>query len=192
MMVAMTAAPEGAGMQVRGFPLATVGAAVASIAAMVVVFLQAPGLLPGSLYLANLAGLGWVAGHDVAFRRAPNVVVLPGIAFAVSTAGALGAESGIEAAAGAVIAFLVMTLVFIFGRGRMGFGDVKYAAWCGALAGPALVPYALLGGTLSASLLVLGVIAWTRSRRPGRTLPFTPFLALGALLATAAGGGVLL
>ena len=81
-------------------------------------------------------------------------------------------------------AFLFFLVIFLITRGKgMGFGDVKFSALMGFLLGfpetVAAVYSAFLTGGISAIILVL----W-RKKRFGRkdTIPFGPFLVLGAFL----------
>lgn len=85
------------------------------------------------------------------------------------------------ALAGALAALLLLFLIFWLARGGFGFGDVKLAAVIGLFLG---FPWALLGlvlafvggGFLGGMLLLLRVVG----RRS--TLPFGPWLALGAII----------
>ncbi|MDW5594685.1 A24 family peptidase [Conexibacter stalactiti] len=86
--------------------------------------------------------------------------------------------------------------------GGMGMGDVKLAAVLGLLLGPAVVVallVALLAGALAGVAVAIraGMRATRPSARPARealrtaTLPFGPFLALGAVIAWFAGADML-
>ncbi|MHB0928975.1 MAG: A24 family peptidase, partial [Candidatus Nanopelagicales bacterium] len=85
---------------------------------------------------------------------------------------------------GAVALFVLYFLMNLLTRGGMGMGDVKLALSIGALTGYLGWAYVvgatalgfMSGGALSAALLA--------SRRTGRkdTIPFGPFMLLGAFL----------
>jgi leader peptidase (prepilin peptidase)/N-methyltransferase len=85
------------------------------------------------------------------------------------------------ALAGALLSFLLLFAIFFIARGGFGFGDVKLAAVIGLFLG---FPWALMGlllafvggGFLGGLLLITRVVG----RRS--TLPFGPWLALGALV----------
>jgi leader peptidase (prepilin peptidase) / N-methyltransferase len=64
--------------------------------------------------------------------------------------------------------------------GAMGLGDVKLAAVLGLYLGPGVIA-ALLVAFTSGSLLGLALIARQGWAARSRTIPFAPFLSLGAL-----------
>jgi len=83
---------------------------------------------------------------------------------------------------GAVTGFGVMYLIYLAARGGMGFGDVKLAGVMGLYLGLKLVVLALLLAFISGAVAgVLLLIANKKGRKD--SLPFGPFLALGAYLA---------
>jgi prepilin signal peptidase PulO-like enzyme (type II secretory pathway) len=152
------------------------GLAVAiAAAAVLAVLLKEPGLHRGLLGIAYLAVLTFIAMHDVRFRRAPNRVVYPALALAVGASLTLGWSDAREALLGGLVAFLVMFVLAIIGRGAMGFGDVKVAALCGIVVGfhgvlPMLVLALIAGGLVAAAVLLL------RVRKRTDSMAFTPFL----------------
>jgi leader peptidase (prepilin peptidase) / N-methyltransferase len=66
----------------------------------------------------------------------------------------------------------------------MGLGDVKLAALLGIYLGPAVVE-ALLVAFLAGAVAGLAIVACHGWAARSRTIPFAPFLALGALAAIA-------
>jgi len=82
---------------------------------------------------------------------------------------------------GGAIFFLVFLIIALAYRGGMGGGDVKMAALAGVAVGLANVPAALLitlivGGLVAGLLLLLGI----KQRKD--SVPFAPFLSLGAVI----------
>src|SRR4051812_43097033 len=115
--------------------------------------------------------------YDLRERRIPNAVTASA-AVAALFAGA--AQDPARLAAGAGAAAFLGTAAVVRPDG-MGWGDVKLAGVLGLLLGPAVAVallIALTGGTVHGLALALrrGV---GRARRA--TVPFAPFLALGAL-----------
>lgn len=124
---------------------------------------------------------------DLERRIIPNRIVLPALAGAlvVQTAREPGVE-WIVAALGAGAFFLVAALV---SRGGVGMGDVKLAAFLGALLGRDVV-LALLVCSFSAVVPALVVLARSAEGRKAG-IPYGPFLALGGVVAVFAGAGAL-
>ncbi len=128
-----------------------------------------------------LAAIAW---FDFRTLRAPNLMVLPGLAVVLCTALLFGTDALFQATAGAAVAFALMLLVAMVGRGAMGLGDVKFAALTGATVGlrlvlPALVVAFVIGGVVAAVVLGFGL------RRRKDVVAFTPLLAAGAIAAMA-------
>jgi leader peptidase (prepilin peptidase)/N-methyltransferase len=95
-----------------------------------------------------------------------------------------------DAIIGGLLAFFFLLLVVIISRGGMGIGDVKLAALIGFMTAFPLVILSVFlaimsGGVVAAILLI--------SRRKNRkdTVPFGPFLCLGALITLLWGNSIL-
>lgn len=86
-----------------------------------------------------------------------------------SVVGALGVSS-----------FFALLIVLTRGKG-MGWGDVKYAVFLGLALGFPSVLAAVFLAFLSGAVFSLGLIV-LRKKRFGQTVPFGPFLSLGAFL----------
>ena len=115
--------------------------------------------------------------YDVRERRIPNLVTAPA-AVAALFAGAAQDPARLAAGAGAA-AFLGVAAVLR--PDGMGWGDVKLAGVLGLVLGPAVAEalfIAFASGTVYGLALALrrGLV---RARRA--TVPFAPFLALGAV-----------
>lgn len=137
------------------------------------------------LFTASLIALSAI---DLETYRLPKKIVYPSlIAGAVLLAGA-GLLShdmrGIaEAAAGAMLAWLVLLVIHLISPKGMGFGDVRLAALIGMYLGWIELPAVGVGlflAFLFASVIGVGLMIAGRRGRKDR-VPFGPFLALGAM-----------
>ena len=130
-----------------------------------------------------LATLAVVIVLDLRSRVIPDVLTLPGLAYAVLFATALrGRPAVAEAVLGAVVGGGIVLLFAIVTRGAVGGGDIKLMAMLGAALGwkPALIALALsqlVGGGIALALL------FTRRADRKAHLPVGSLIALfGALL----------
>jgi leader peptidase (prepilin peptidase)/N-methyltransferase len=80
-----------------------------------------------------LAWMGVLSWYDIAQRRLPNPLTLPGAALILLAAGFAG--RGLPALAGAAALTAAYLLVHLVAPAAMGAGDVKLAIGVGALAG---------------------------------------------------------
>lgn len=124
---------------------------------------------------------------DLETRRVLNIMLLPGAIFALAVAWALGAPGIPSALAGGLTAFVLFWGLYIlgrilFGRGALGFGDVKLAGVIGLMTGYPDVMRALMIGVVLGAVAAIVLLA---SRRAGwkSTSAYAPYLALGAMLA---------
>ena len=130
---------------------------------------------------------------DLETRRVLNVMLGPAAVFAVAAGLWLGAPSLQSILFGGLVAFLLFWGLYLlgrllFGRGALGFGDVKLAAVIGLMTGyPAVLP-ALLAGVLFGAV---GAVVLLATRRAGlkSTYAYAPYLAIGAMLTLWAGIG---
>jgi len=132
------------------------------------------------LFAGYLVALAVIAVVDLRTLRAPNRLVYPLLALSVLASLMLDRGLSIEALLGLLLAFGVLLVVALVGRGAMGFGDVKYGALCGVTVGvngviPMLGFTFLAGGTVALVVLGLGI------RRRTDVVAFTPFLFVGVL-----------
>ena len=138
-----------------------------------------------------------LASIDLSLKRLPDLLTLPAAALTLVLL-ALDASmrgSGMLATTlgASVVLFLVYLVMHLVTRGGMGMGDVKLALSLGALLG-VLGVGAVLVGTLLA--FVLGGLVSTVLLATGRanrksTIPFGPFMLLGAFAALPLGNPVL-
>ena len=137
-------------------------------------------MLATLLLLAYLAALAAIAVVDLRTLRAPNVLVLPALALVLLGAIVLAGPAPREAALGAAVAFGVLLLVAVVGRGAMGMGDVKYGAVCGGVVGAGAVLPMLAFTFAGGGVVALAVLA-LRLRGRKDVVAFTPFLFVGVV-----------
>lgn len=130
---------------------------------------------------------GWLlalSGYDIAERRLPNWLTLPGAALVLEGAAACG--HGVAALTGAVALASLYLVVHLLAPRAMGGGDVKLAVGLGALSGTFGIDVwllAALAAPLLTSVLALGAVV-----RGIRTVPHGPSMCV----ATAAAVGLVL
>lgn len=135
------------------------------------------------------AALGLLASALVPDLHSVELFGAP--AFARSTAGVIASATGIAVGSG-VVYWLRLTSSAVFGREAMGEGDVILAGAIGAFCGWQGAMFAVFGGAVIGSVLVLPYVAARRlfcrqksnaedgELREG--IPFGPWLAAGALV----------
>jgi leader peptidase (prepilin peptidase)/N-methyltransferase len=124
---------------------------------------------------------------DLETRRVLNVMLGPAALFALGAGLWLGTPSLPSMVMGGVVAFGLFWCLFLFGRmcfgrGALGFGDVKLVAVIGLMTGyPNVMQALLLGAVLGGA----GALALVATRRAGwkTTCAYAPYLAAGAMLA---------
>lgn len=157
-------------------PLLEILAGAGLAACFLVVLLREPGVHRGLLAFAYLVLLFLMAVHDIRSLQVPNRIVYPALTFGVAASLTLGRSDASEALLGGAVAFVVLLVVALLGRGAMGFGDVKVGCFCGIVVGlSGVLPMlflAFLGGAL-----VAGPLLALRIRKPKDVIAFAPFLA---------------
>lgn len=141
-------------------------------------------------FLFWTAGLVALSVVDLHTYRLPNRILYPTLAttsFLLVAAAVLhrDARGAAEAAAGGVIAFLLLFVVYFASPKAMGFGDVRLAGLVGVALGWVELPLVGIGLLLSfvfASVVGIGLMAAGKRSRKDR-VPFGPFLAAGSLVA---------
>lgn len=126
-----------------------------------------------------LAVMAVLAAIDVERRILPNRIVLPAAAVVLAAQLLLFPEHALAWVLGAALAALCLLAAHVAHPSGMGMGDVKVALLLGAALGAA-VSVALVVAVVGAAVAAVAVIA---KRGRGTTLPFGPFLALGAAVA---------
>jgi leader peptidase (prepilin peptidase)/N-methyltransferase len=151
-------------------------------------FLDDPARAVSGALLASL--LIAITFIDLDHGIVPDVISLPGLALGLAT-GLIRSDLPVwDVFAGAAVCGGFFWLVVIVSRGGMGGGDVKLGAMIGAFCGWRLALLAtftalVTGGAAAAVLLLAG----RKARKD--TIPFGPFLAVGALMAYVWGDAVI-
>lgn len=131
---------------------------------------------------------------DLRLRLLPNVITLPGIAVGFVASWFLPPgwlSSLIGAAAGAGVLFAIAEAYYrVRGHDGLGMGDVKMLAMIGAFLGWPLMVLTLVFASFAGSFVGVALIASGRGNMQA-ALPFGTFLAVGALVAAAAGDPIL-
>jgi len=181
----------------------TCGAAISSMYPLVelvtaVLFAASAALYgPSGLLAVRLAfgcALIVLFAIDLRLRVLPNVITLPGIAVGLAASWFLPPgwlSSLIGAAAGAGILFAIAEAYCrVRGQDGLGMGDVKMLAMIGAFLGWPLMILTLVFASFAGSIVGVTLIASGRGSMQA-ALPFGTFLAVGALVAAAAGDPIL-
>lgn len=127
----------------------------------------------------HAAALTLIAVTDLEARIVPDAVLLPAAVFTVAATLALSPSQVPNRLLAAAIGFAIFLALRVL---KMGWGDIKLAAYVGLIAGyprivACLLVTAVAGGLAAAALLLTG-----RARR-GTYIAYAPYLVLGALLA---------
>lgn len=116
-----------------------------------------------------------IAVHDARTLRAPNRIVYPALGFTVLASLTLGWRDTREALLGGLAAFILLLVIYIVGRGKMGAADVKVGTLCGIVVGlhgmvPLLFVTFIASAAIALALLLLGI------RKRSDVIAFTSFL----------------
>jgi len=135
---------------------------------------------------------------DLEYHILPNKLVYPGIVVALAISVAFSVlPNNLEvvpeiksAAAGGGIGLGLFLLIIVVSRGGMGWGDVKMASLIGLVVGYPLVFVALFLAVVSGGL-ISWVLILTKAKSRKQSIPFGPFLSLGAIAALLWGTNIL-
>ena len=155
-------------------------AAVGAVAVVVLAFIALP--LDHALVAAVTgATLVVISAIDIERGIIPNRIVLPATAVVLVAQIALFPDRAGEWALAAILAALFFLVPNVLSRKLMGMGDVKLALLLGAALG-----WQVVGAVALAFLCVFPVALLTLARgglaARKTTIPFGPFLSLGALI----------
>lgn len=131
-----------------------------------------------ALFLAALAVAALV---DLAERRIPNALTYPGVVVGLLIAVPGGGTAVASALLGVLLGGGALGVFWAISRGQLGLGDVKFAAFVGAVLGVQAMPLFLVAGTGLGSLAALLLLLRGRDRRS--TFAYGPYLAAGAAFA---------
>ena len=166
--------PASARPTVRVRPAALVGAATAAGVALGRFGPTREGLLAAWV----LAVLVLLAAIDVEVRLLPNRIIFPAILCAIAWQAVFVPDRLGEC----LVAGAVMLLPSLFQPGAIGMGDVKVTAFLGVVLG-ADVTVALVAGSVLSAPVALAILLVGGAQARRTSLPFGPFLGLGAALA---------
>ena len=131
---------------------------------------------------------------DLRHRVLPDVITFPGIAVGLAVSFALPPgwlSSLIGIIAGGGILFAIAEVYYrVRSQQGLGMGDVKMLAMIGAFLGWPLMILTLVFASFAGSLVGVSLIVSGRGNLQA-ALPFGTFLAVGAIVATAAGDPIL-
>ena len=167
----------GAGARLPRSPVA-VAPFVVGVVALAFAILPLDRAVVAALTGATLVVL---SATDLERGTIPNRIVLPAAVIVLAAQIALFPDRAAEWVLAAILSAFVLMLPQLMGRSWMGMGDVKLGLLLGAALGWAVIGAVLLAFVcvFPVALLVLlrGGIAARKT-----TIPFGPFLALGALI----------
>jgi leader peptidase (prepilin peptidase)/N-methyltransferase len=133
---------------------------------------------------------------DLKHRIIPDTLTLPGVAlgflmsFLVSSPSVLNSLLGI--AVGGGMFYLAAVLgELLFKKESMGGGDIKLAMMLGAFLGWQNILLILLISSFLGSLIGGLALLFSKDVKQTRTIPFGPFLALGAVIAMFLGDSII-
>lgn len=147
-----------------------------------------------AVYFAFTGALIVLSFIDLATKRLPDVITIPGTFLMFAAAFAAHDVPWQERAIGAAAGYLFFRLIadfyyYVLKREGLGLGDGKLLAMIGAVLGWKALPIVVFAGALVGSMVSIPaiLIAGRRARRADTSLrqtqiPFGPFLALGALI----------
>jgi Flp pilus assembly protein protease CpaA len=128
--------------------------------------------------LPLLLALAVVIVLDVRIRVIPDIVTLPGVAYALGLAAVSYGGPGLaEAGLGALVGGGTVLLFAIVSRGGIGGGDIKLMTMLGAALGWRQALVALALSQLAGAVIVFAVLV-ARRPRPGRHVPVGSLIAL--------------
>ena len=119
-----------------------------------------------------------------------NKVVYPAAAIALIIAVFAPNPGIINAVIGGAIGLVIMFLVALATKGGIGWGDVKMMGLVGLLTGFPLVLVSLLLAVVSGGLVAI-VLLLLKVKKRKQTIPFGPFLSLGAMITLLWGASIL-
>ncbi|KPL00826.1 MAG: hypothetical protein AMJ91_03080 [candidate division Zixibacteria bacterium SM23_73_3] len=133
---------------------------------------------------------------DLKHRIIPDVLTFPGIilgfllSFVVESPSVLNSLAGILVG-GAIFYLAAILGELLFKKESMGGGDIKLAMMLGAFLGWQNILLVLLLSAFLGSLIGGTALFLSKEVRENRTIPFGPFLALGAVIAMFAGDAII-
>jgi leader peptidase (prepilin peptidase)/N-methyltransferase len=127
---------------------------------------------------------------DLNHKLILNVIVYPAAAIALIIGFFLPEFDIYKGILGGAIGFAILMIPALVSRRGMGWGDVKMAGLIGLMTGYPRVFVGLLGGIILGGVSAVILIILKKKTRKD-TIPFGPFLALGAFWALVYGQEIL-
>ncbi|MFC1902618.1 prepilin peptidase [Chloroflexota bacterium] len=127
---------------------------------------------------------------DLEHRVILNVVVYPAAAISLIIAAFMSDPGLVSVLIGGAVGLIIMFLIAIIYRGGIGWGDVKMAGLMGLLTGFPLVLVSLFLAVVSGGL-VATILLLLKIKKRNQTMPFGPFLSVGAMVALLWGNSIL-
>jgi leader peptidase (prepilin peptidase)/N-methyltransferase len=124
---------------------------------------------------------------DIRSYRIPDILSVGGLAAALLLSVALSLvqeswEPVVAGSAGSAAAFVCFFAISVLMPGKLGFGDVKFAAFLGACLGPPLWIVATFVAASSGIAAFAFASSGFRRRARDMRIAFAPFMAAGAIL----------
>ncbi len=167
--------------QRRAVPARTVTTVLLAGVAAAIAASQGTTVLSSALLALWSVVFALVAVVDIETHFIPNVLILPATAAALLASYVDPRLPPLSALLGAVAGFAIFYLIALVARGGFGMGDVKLAAFMGAVTGFIPVFYALLVGILAGGLAAVLLLLTKRVTRRSY-IPYGPYLCLGGWL----------
>jgi len=141
------------------------------------------GLTGESLILCGVfAFLMLIAIIDIKYRLILNVMVYPATVAVLFVPLTHAHPSALQMGLGGVLVFCIFGLTAWLKPGQLGGGDIKLAIFIGFLFGFPQVLWALLIGSGTGAGMAIAMLLTGRYSRKS-TIPYAPFLCLGAMIA---------
>ena len=121
-----------------------------------------------------------IAIIDLKYRLVLNVLIYPAVAVTLLLCSVPPRRDTLTALLGGAVGFAPFLLVALLKPGGIGGGDVKLAALVGLIVGFPQVLWALTLGILAGGITAL-LLLLTHRWGPRSTIPYAPFLCLGAV-----------
>jgi leader peptidase (prepilin peptidase)/N-methyltransferase len=126
---------------------------------------------------------------DIDFQIIPDLLSLPGIGLGLILSILPGGIGIIQAVVGLVVGGGMLYLAAIMGelifkKESMGGGDIKMAAMLGAFLGWQKIIFIFIAGSFVGLIVSLIIMLFSKKARETRVIPFGPYLAIAAIIAT--------
>ena len=118
---------------------------------------------------------------DYKYRLVLNVLTYPGIVLALIMNLFVLRQPALHILLGVVFAFGLFYVTALIRPNSLGGGDIKVAALIGAIFGFPQVLWALIASAAASAIVIAALLSSHRLMRKD-TIPYTPFLCLGAVI----------